>query len=62
MTCGRLVGRLKDVLEGEDGEITLPIPSYLIEAAFAGRDSLEWVGSGHWPEKPLRPVAVLSGL
>ena len=29
MTCGRLVGRLKDVLEGEDGEITLPIPSYL---------------------------------
>jgi hypothetical protein len=31
MTCGRLVGRVKDVLEGEDGKITLPIPSYLIE-------------------------------
>ena len=33
MTCGRLVGRLKDVIEGEDGKITLPIPSYLIEHA-----------------------------
>jgi glyoxylase-like metal-dependent hydrolase (beta-lactamase superfamily II) len=31
MTCGRLVGRLKDMIEGEDGQVTLPIPSYLIE-------------------------------
>src|SRR5260370_19057982 len=31
MTCGRLVGRLKDMIEGEDGQIALPIPSYLIE-------------------------------
>src|SRR5271170_1932690 len=31
MTCGRLVGRLKDMIEGEDGPVTLPIPSYLIE-------------------------------
>ena len=31
MTCGRLVGRLKDMIEGEDGPVALPIPSYLIE-------------------------------
>ena len=31
MTCGRLVGRLKDMIEGEDGPVSLPIPSYLIE-------------------------------
>jgi hypothetical protein len=31
MTCGRLVGRLKDLIEGEDGPVDLPIPSYLIE-------------------------------
>jgi len=31
MTCGRLVGRLKDMIEGEDGQVDLPIPSYLIE-------------------------------
>ena len=31
MTCGRLVGRLKDMIEGEDGQVGLPIPSYLIE-------------------------------
>ena len=31
MTCGRLVGRLKDMIEGEDGQVVLPIPSYLIE-------------------------------
>ena len=31
MTCGRLVGRLKDMIEGEDGLVALPIPSYLIE-------------------------------
>ena len=31
MTCGRLVGRLKDMIEGEDGQVELPIPSYLIE-------------------------------
>ena len=31
MTCGRLVGRLKDMIEGEDGSVSLPIPSYLIE-------------------------------
>ena len=31
MTCGRLVGRLKDMIEGEDGQVALPIPSYLIE-------------------------------
>src|SRR5258705_10041026 len=33
MTCGRLVGRLKDMIEGEDGQVALPIPSYLIEHA-----------------------------
>lgn len=31
MTCGRLVGRLKDMIEGEQGQVTLPIPSFLIE-------------------------------
>src|SRR5437763_4716371 len=31
MTCGRLVGRLKDMIEGEDGPVALPIPSFLIE-------------------------------
>ena len=31
MTCGRLTGRLKDMIEGGEGEVTLPIPSYLIE-------------------------------
>ena len=31
MTCGRLTGRMKDMMEGEEGEVTLPIPSYLIE-------------------------------
>ena len=31
MTCGRLVGRLKDMIEGEDGPGTLPVPCYLIE-------------------------------
>src|SRR6266478_3221184 len=31
LTCGRLVGRLKDMIEGEDGQVALPIPSYLIE-------------------------------
>ena len=24
MTCGRLVGRLKDMIEGEDGPVALP--------------------------------------
>ena len=31
LTCGRLTGRMKDMMEGEEGEVTLPIPSYLIE-------------------------------
>jgi glyoxylase-like metal-dependent hydrolase (beta-lactamase superfamily II) len=31
MTCGRLVGRLKDMIEGEEGHVELPIPAYLIE-------------------------------
>ncbi|WP_218578108.1 N-acyl homoserine lactonase family protein [Vineibacter terrae] len=31
MTCGRITGRLKDMIEGEDGTVLLPIPSYLIE-------------------------------
>ena len=31
LTCGQLVGRLKDMIEGEEGQVTLPIPSYLIE-------------------------------
>ena len=31
MTCGHLTGRLKDMIEGEEGQVTLPIPSYLIE-------------------------------
>ncbi|MBL8385209.1 MAG: N-acyl homoserine lactonase family protein [Burkholderiales bacterium] len=31
LTCGRLVGRLKDLIEGEDGEVVLPIPAFLIE-------------------------------
>jgi len=31
MTCGRLTGRMKDMMEGEEGEVVLPIPSYLIE-------------------------------
>jgi N-acyl homoserine lactone hydrolase len=33
MTCGSLRGRLKDMIEGEEGEVSLPIPSYLIEHA-----------------------------
>jgi len=31
LTCGWLTGRMKDMMEGEDGEVRLPIPSYLIE-------------------------------
>ncbi|MBM3643355.1 MAG: N-acyl homoserine lactonase family protein [Alphaproteobacteria bacterium] len=31
LTCGWLGGRLKDMIEGEDGPVRLPIPSYLIE-------------------------------
>ena len=31
LTCGHLTGRLKDLIEGEDGPVRLPIPSYLIE-------------------------------
>ena len=31
MTCGRLVGRLEDMIVGEEGQVALPIPSYLIE-------------------------------
>jgi len=33
MTCGRLVGRLKDMIEGEDGSVALPIPAFLVEHA-----------------------------
>lgn len=31
LDCGHLGGRLKDMIEGEDGEVELPIPAYLIE-------------------------------
>ena len=31
MTCGRLSGALANLMEGGEGEVTLPIPSYLIE-------------------------------
>jgi glyoxylase-like metal-dependent hydrolase (beta-lactamase superfamily II) len=31
LECGRLTGRWKDMMEGEDGEVEVPIPSYLIE-------------------------------
>ena len=31
MTCGWLTGRLGHLMEGGEGEIELPIPSYLIE-------------------------------
>ncbi len=31
MTCGWLTGRMKDMIEGGEGEVRLPIPSYLIE-------------------------------
>ena len=31
MTCGRLGGRMKDLIEGGEGSADLPIPSYLIE-------------------------------
>lgn len=31
LTCGHLTGRMKDMMEGEDGPVRLPIPSYLIE-------------------------------
>ena len=31
MTCGHLSGRLKDMIEGAEGQVTLPIPSCLIE-------------------------------
>lgn len=31
LDCGHLGGRLKDMIEGEEGEIELPISSYLIE-------------------------------
>ncbi len=31
LDCGHLGGRLKDMIEGEDGDVELPIPSYLIE-------------------------------
>jgi N-acyl homoserine lactone hydrolase len=31
LTCGWLTGRMKDMMEGEEGDVRLPIPSYLIE-------------------------------
>jgi N-acyl homoserine lactone hydrolase len=31
LECGRLTGRLKDMIEGEEGEVELPIPTYVIE-------------------------------
>lgn len=31
LDCGHLGGRLKDLIEGEEGDVELPIPSYLIE-------------------------------
>lgn len=31
MTCGSLVGPFKNLMEGGEGDITLPIPSFLIE-------------------------------
>ncbi|HJQ58661.1 MAG TPA: N-acyl homoserine lactonase family protein [Vineibacter sp.] len=31
LTCGSITGRLKDMIEGEEGPVQLPIPSYLIE-------------------------------
>jgi N-acyl homoserine lactone hydrolase len=31
MTCGRLTGSLGHLMEGGEGDITVPIPSYLIE-------------------------------
>ena len=31
MTCGRLVGSFSHLMEGGEGQIALPIPSYLIE-------------------------------
>src|SRR6476646_6825012 len=31
MTCGRLIGPFGHLMEGGEGDIALPIPSYLIE-------------------------------
>ncbi|MFO1328574.1 MAG: N-acyl homoserine lactonase family protein [Rubrivivax sp.] len=31
MTCGHLDGRLKDMIDGEDGQARFPVPSFLIE-------------------------------
>jgi len=31
MTCGTLTGAMANMMEGGEGEVTLPIPSYLIE-------------------------------
>jgi len=31
MTCGTLSGALGDLMEGGEGEVTLPVPAYLIE-------------------------------
>ncbi len=33
LTCGHLGGRLKDMLEGGEGQVQLPVPSFLIEHA-----------------------------
>ena len=48
MTCGRLVGRLKDMIEGEDGQVALPIPSYLIEHP---KGPINWMGK-RWNVAP----------
>ncbi|WP_119419016.1 N-acyl homoserine lactonase family protein [Desertibaculum subflavum] len=31
LECGRLTGRWKDMMEGEEGEVDVPIPAYVIE-------------------------------
>lgn len=31
LECGRLTGRWKDMMEGEEGDVDVPIPAYLIE-------------------------------
>ena len=46
MTCGRLVGRLKDMIEGEDGQVALPIPSYDAQKGHATHERIDDYDSG----------------
>ena len=53
LTCGHLTGSLKHMMEGGDGDVRLPIPSYLIEHP----KGLALYDSGMHPQCQAEPAA-----